>query len=285
MNYDETASAVPTFDRLMIPVLNALKVMGGSASNQELLDKVIELEEYPDEVQNFLHTDNRQTKLNYNLAWARTYLRKVGAVDNSQRGIWTITGSGEDVIADDIPNFVKTVRKESAENKKVKEVENTGEIVGDSDDNWKDVLLNVLTKMDPSAFERLCQRVLREYGFTKVKVTGKVGDGGIDGVGVLRIKLLSFHVAFQCKRYKGSVSSPQIRDFRGSMSAKSDKGLFITTGTYTKDAQDEAVRDGAVAIDVIDGDELCELLKELQLGTHTELVEKVTIDPEWFLNI
>ena len=104
-------------------------------------------------------------------------------------------------------------------------------------------------------------------------------------MGVLRIKLLSFHVAFQCKRYKGSVSASQVRDFRGSMSAKSDKGLFITTGTFTKDAQDEAVREAAVAIDLIDGDELCELLKELDLRTHTEMVEKVTIDPEWFSNI
>ena len=144
-------------------------------------------------------------------------------------------------------------------------------------------MLNVLINIEPDAFERLCQRVLREYGF--IKVTGKVGDGGIDGVGVLRIKLLSFHVAFQCKRYKGSVPAPQIRDFRGSMSAKSDKGLFITTGTFTKDAQDEAVREAAVAIDLIDGDELCELLKELGLGTHTEMVEKVTIDPEWFSEI
>ena len=141
--------------------------------------------------------------------------------------------------------------------------------------------------MEPDAFERLCQRVLREYGFTKVKVTGRAGDGGIDGVGVLRIKLLSFHVAFQCKRYKGSVPSPQIRDFRGSMSAKTDKGLFMTTGTFTKDAQDEAVREAATAIDLIDGSELCELIKELQLGVRTEKIvtEKVNIEPDRFSKI
>jgi restriction system protein len=285
MNDDDAAPAVPTFDALMIPALKALEVMGGSASNQELLDKVIELEEYSEEIQNFLHKDNRQTKLNYNLAWAKTYLKKVGAMDNSQRGVWTITSNGEDVVSDDIPDIVKKVRREDAEKQKAKKAESVEEIGDDSADNWKDALLNVLINIEPDAFERLCQRVLREYGFTKVKVTGKVGDGGIDGVGVLRIKLLSFHVAFQCKRYKGSVPAPQIRDFRGSMSAKSDKGLFITTGTFTKDAQDEAVREAAVAIDLIDGDELCELLKELGLGTHTEMVEKVTIDPEWFSEI
>ena len=232
-----------------------------------------------------LHTDHRQTKLNYNLAWAKTYLRKVGAVENSQRGVWTITSAGEHVAAADIPDLVKKVRKDSAEERRVRQAESREEIEDEGADNWKDTLLNVLGDMEPDAFERLCQRALREYGFTKVKVTGRAGDGGIDGVGVLRIKLLSFHVAFQSKRYKGSVSSPQIRNFRGSMSAKSDKGLFITTGTFTKDAQDEAVRDAAVAIDLIDGDELCELLKELGLGTHTKMVEEVTIDREWFSRI
>ena len=287
MNDNDAAPAVPTFDALMIPTLKALMAMGGSASNQELLDKVIELEAFSEEVQNFLHTDHRQTKLNYNLAWAKTYLRKVGAVDNSQRGVWTITSTAEDVVADDIPDLVKKVRKEVAEERRVKQAERREEIEDDSADNWKDALLNVLTNMEPDAFERLCQRVLREYGFTKVKVTGRAGDGGIDGVGVLRIKLLSFHVAFQCKRYKGSVPSPQIRDFRGSMSAKTDKGLFMTTGTFTKDAQDEAVRDAATAIDLIDGSELCELIKELQLGVRTEkiITEKVNIESDWFSKI
>ena len=285
MNDDNAAPPVPTFDALMIPALKALKAMGGSASNQELLDKVIELEMFSENVQNFIHTDNRQTKLNYNLAWAKTYLRKVGAVENSQRGVWTITSTGEGVVDADILDLVKKVRKEAAEERKVKQLETLEEAEDDSADSWKDALLNVLTDMEPNAFERLCQRVLREYGFTKVKVTGRAGDGGIDGVGVLRIKLLSFHVAFQSKRYKGSISSPHIRNFRGSMSAKSDKGLFITTGTFTKDAKDEAVRDAAVAIDLIDGDELCDLLKELGLGTRTEMVEEVTIYPEWFSDI
>jgi restriction system protein len=144
MNDDGTIPAVPTFDALMVPALNALKAMGGSASNQELLHKVIELEAFSEKVQNFLHTDNRQTKLNYNLAWARTYLRKVGAVDNSQRGVWTITETGEGVVTDDIPDFVRTVRKEAAEERKAKQVESREEVEDDSADNWKDTLLNIL---------------------------------------------------------------------------------------------------------------------------------------------
>ena len=113
--------------------------------------------------------------------------------------------------------------------------------------------------MEPGAFERLCQRVLRESGFTRVEVTGRSGDGGIDGAGVLRGDL----VRFQCKRHAGSVGAPAIRDFRGEVVGLSDKGLFITTGAFTKEAQREAVRDGAPTIDLIDGSELCILLKDL----------------------
>jgi len=136
--------------------------------------------------------------------------------------------------------------------------------------------------MDPSAFERLSQRILRESGFVKVQVTGKPNDGGIDGVGVLRMELVSFQVMFQCKRYKGTVSSSAIRDFRGAMTGRADKGLVITTGNFSAEAQREAVRDGAPTIDLIDGDDLCELLKKLKLGVSIELVEEVTVHPEFF---
>ena len=132
---------------------------------------------------------------------------------------------------------------------------------------------------------RLAQRILRESGFVKVEVTGRSGDGGIDGVGVLRLALLSFQVYFQCKRYKGSVSPGAIRDFRGAMVGRTDKGLFITTGTFTAEAKKEATRDGAPAIDLIDGDYLCDLLKSLKLGVTTRMVEEVSIDPSWFAKI
>lgn len=127
--------------------------------------------------------------------------------------------------------------------------------------SWKEKLLDVILSLESNAFERLCQRLLRESGFTKVEVTGKSGDGGIDGVGVLRVNLLSFHVLFQSKRFRGSVGASVIRDFRGAMVGRADKGLVLTTGNFTADARREATRDGAPAIDLIDGDALCDLLK------------------------
>lgn len=139
--------------------------------------------------------------------------------------------------------------------------------------------------LNPSAFERLAQRLLREAGFVKVEVTGRSGDGGIDGLGVLRLNLLSFQVLFQCKRYSGSVGPSTIRDFRGAMVGRSDKGLFITTGTFTAEARREATRDGAPPIELIDGDHLCDLLKNLSIGVRTEMVERVTIDTSWLASL
>jgi restriction system protein len=166
-----------------------------------------------------------------------------------------------------------------------KEIEIMADAGPAAEADWKSALLAVLGKMTPDGFERLAQRLLREAGFTKVEVRGKSGDGGIDGVGVLRVNLVSFQVYFQCKRWKGSVGSKEIRDFRGALQGRADKGLFITTGNFTSQASDEATRDGAIAIDLIDGDRLCDLLKENRLGVSTEMIERIFIQPEWFESV
>lgn len=145
-------------------------------------------------------------------------------------------------------------------------------------------MVDILTsKLSPAGFERLIQRVLRETGFVQVEVTGRTNDGGIDGKGIAKINgILSFHVVFQCKRYQGAVSAPQVRDFRGAMIGRADKGLFITTGYFTREAIKEATRDGAPTIDLVDGEKLAEKLKELALGVKIQTIEKVVIEADWF---
>ena len=139
------------------------------------------------------------------------------------------------------------------------------------------------------AFERLVQRMLRESGFTQVEVTGRSGDGGIDGSGIVRINgLLSFRVLFQCKRYKGSVGPNEIRDFVGALTGRADRGLFITTGTFTPKAVREATRDGIadkLTIDLIDGNAFAEKLREPHLGVLTRAIEVVDIEETWFKNV
>jgi restriction system protein len=284
-------SILPTFDSLMNPLFNALIALGGSGSIDEIYEKVIEMEKISEEITSLLHNPEKsnQTELGYRLAWARTYLKKYGFLENSSRGVWTLTQSAKEQKVINAQEVVKAVRDmdKPAISKAIKSeaeielqpVDTPEEIL-----EWKEELYLLLTKsISPDAFERLTQRLLRESGFVQVEVTGKTGDGGIDGKGIARINgLMSFHVIFQCKKYQGSVSAGEIRDFRGAMVGRADKGLFITTGTFTSAAIKEATRDGAPPIDLIDGEHLAEKLKELQLGVKTEMVEKVTIDKTWF---
>lgn len=277
---------LPTFDELIIPTLQALKKLGGSGSIEEIIEAVYEIANISEDVLQITHDENGlQREVDYRLAWSRTYLKKYGLIDNSARGIWSLTDSDLDISKIDSTIIVKTVREQNKPNKSKPDKSEDEEIIEQIEDttDWKEKLLNILFNIQPDAFERLAQRLLRESGFVQVEVTGKVGDGGIDGKGIVKISgFLSFHVIFQCKRYKGSITPSQIRDFRGAMQGRADKGLFITTGTFTRDAIKEATRDGAPPIDLIDGDLLCEKLRDYKLGVETKLIEKYDINSDWF---
>ena len=279
-----TKSPIPTDKDLLWPTLKALEGCGGSASIQELSEQVSTDLALPDEILDIPHKDGPRSEVDYRGAWARTHLKMVGAVDNTSRGIWTITEIGRRIQTD--KKVRELIRLEHAKQNKERQSRAVGAEAANDDapeeQDWKEALLSIVRRMEPDAFERLCQRVLRESGFAKVEVTGRSGDGGIDGSGVLRVNLISFHVLFQCKKYAGSVGASEIRDFRGAMVGRADKGLFITTGGFTKDAEREAVRDGAPAIDLIDGIDLCILLKNLGLGMSTKTVEVVKPTPEFF---
>jgi restriction system protein len=139
--------------------------------------------------------------------------------------------------------------------------------LGSTSKDYREEVLATMLSLPPAGFERLSQRLLRESGFTQVVVTGQSGDGGIDGFGILQINpLVSFKVLFQCKRYAKSVVPSQVRDFRGAMSGRADKGIIITTGTFTQEAKREATRDGAPPIELIDGEKLVDMLEKLELG-------------------
>ncbi|MDE2904167.1 MAG: restriction endonuclease [Chloroflexota bacterium] len=278
---------MPSFEELMWATLGALESLGGSASIRELDDSVSTNLGLTDDILDVLHGDGPQTEFANRCGWARTRLRSIGAVENSARGVWTVTESGRRIGSPDrMRELLRRQRREyrSGLRNAREEPNRVNDLTEESseEESWQAALLEILRKMEPDAFERLCQRLLREHGFTRVEVTGRSGDGGIDGTGVLRVNLLSFHVNYQCKRYSGTVGPGSIRDFRGALAGRADKGLFITTGRFTKDAEREAVRDGAMAIDLIDGVELCRLLREKELGVITETVERVTPDSSFF---
>lgn len=291
-----TVVEVPPYHKLLWPALQAVSELGGSASIGEIVETVIKCEGFSDEQQAVLHNDGPETEIRYRLAWARTYLKGMGLLTNSARGVWALTDAGSDVLA--APSATDDQRRELVRElwsayvarlrkaRKVKQPQADDDIDPEepAERTWKEQLLDHLMAMRPDAFERLAKRLLREADFDSVNVTGQSGDGGIDGLGVYHLGLVSFPVFFQCKRYRGSVSPSAVRDFRGAMSGRGDKGLLITTGSFTADAKKEATRDGAPPIDLIDGDRLCELLKQYDLGVRTETraVEDVTVDPSFF---
>ena len=235
------------------------------------------------------------TEIEYRLRWTQTYLKKDGLIDNPSTGVWSILPRGRTTSLGEIQSTKDRVqaayKRERAEKARLASEQlefdenDATSIEVEEELEWNVALLNELKQMDPIAFERLAQRLLRESGFTKVTVTSPSNDRGIDGTGVLRMNLVSFQVMFQCKRYAGTVSPGSIRDFRGAMQGRCDKGLIITTGTFTAEARREAIRDGAPTIDLIDGDGLCELLKRHGLGVSVKMVEQVFIDPEFFRRI
>lgn len=277
-----------TYNDLISPVFVALHALGGSGTVKEINDKIIETLKLPDSVVDILHDPNRstQTELEYQLAWARTYLKKYGAIENCSKGVWAITSnflSEKTIDAKEVQKRASSPKK--VETEVVKEISEIN-IIDDPEEiqPWKAKLIEVLHNMDPWGFERLAQRLLRECGFTQVQVTKKTGDGGIDGTGKLKINgIFSFNVAFQCKRYKGSVSAGDIRDFRGSLATNIEKGVFITTGSFTKAAREEASEQGKQQIDLIDGDEFMNKLAEYSIGLKE--VKSYDIDENFFRNI
>ena len=275
---------IPKFYELFNPLLAALRSLGGSGSNAELVDETARLLGLTDTE---LEEENRggQPRFAYRLAWARSYLKSFGLITNSERGVWSLTQRGTDVNSvdpDEVKRFVRSRRDQLPETTVDEEV--GGEAI--IDQSWRDRLLQFLFEVTPDQFERLCQRILREAGFVQVEVTGRSGDGGIDGTGIVELGgLLTFPILFQCKRYQGTVGASVVRDFRGAMVGRVDRGLILTTGVFSRDAHREATRDGAPPIDLVDRERLLDKLKSLRLGVEIELVERISVNEDWLRSL
>lgn len=282
----------PKFIQYFGPIIEALQDLGGSGRPDEVKDKIVERLKISEEEQNDL-TESGIQRFGNQVDWARFYLARAGYWDSSVRGVWSLTEKGRQtraINAQQALAIFKEVRRELEIDKKAlpteaiesgKAEENDEEQKTLQTADYRSDLLAVLRTLSASGFERLCQRLLRESGFERVTVTGRSGDGGIDGIGVLQMTpFVSFKVLFQCKRYIDTVSASQVRDFRGAMMGRADKGIIMTTGTFTKDARTEAVRDGVPPIELVDGDKLVDLFESLQLGLKPR--KAYDVDHEFF---
>jgi restriction system protein len=267
------------FGKYFNPVLDALRALGGSARPSEVCDWIAERLGITDEERD-KQNPSGGSQFENDVAWVRLYLVRTGYVDSSRRGVWSLTEKGRaaqnlsdeevaQIMRDSqaLPARTETARPTDAQIERVVVQQSEQAAPETAAPGYRDQVLAILQALPPQGFERLCQRLLRESGFQQVKVTGRSGDGGIDGIGILQVNpFVSFKVLFQCKRWNSGVGSGQVRDFRGAMMGRADKGLILTTGTFTADAQAEAVRDGVPPIELVDGQALVSLLEQLELG-------------------
>ena len=271
------------FTKWFGPLLNALRELGGSGRPKEVVIEIAKTEKVPDEKREevmksgILRFDNQ-------VAWARQYLVWEGLLESSKKGIWALSPKGQSSFLtneDARKIFLKWVdihqkakREKTTESKiiKIQSEEEPEEL----EHEITPTLLEVLKSVSPNGFEHICKRLLREHGFEHVYVTQASRDGGIDGYGTLELNpFVSMRVLFQCKRYQGTVSRSQIGDFRNAMIGRADKGIILTTGTFSEDAKREASRDGAPQVELIDGKKLVELFEKAELGVKPKVVYEV----------
>jgi restriction system protein len=271
------------FSKYLGPILDALRELGGSGRPKEVTDQVAKNLNISDKIRE-VTLKSGSSKWDNQIAWARQYLVYAGLIDNSQKGVWVLTPLGQNTTLTEKQGHeiflnqvarIQKIRKEKNNEKVVEEIEI------DSEDEKEETLLEVLKAISPIGFEHLCQRVLREIGFENVKVTQRSHDGGIDGFGTFKLnQLVSLKIVFQCKNQEKAVPREKVGDFRNAVIGRAEKGIIITTGTFSADAKREANRDGAIPIELIDGKRLVELFEELELGVKP--VTKYEIDYNFF---
>lgn len=286
------------FLKWMGPLLDALRELGGSGRPREVSSLIAERHQLSqDRLEET--TKSGQTRFHNQVAWARQYLVWDGLLDGSKHGVWSLSPKGQTTKLDATKSreiFLKWVKFHAETRRAAEDAVHDGnsetskgstarpakqEIVVPPDEIEDEELLAVLRRLSPSGFERVCQRLLRESGFESVKVTGKSHDGGIDGIGILQLNpFVTLKVLFQCKRYKGSVSRAEVGDFRNAMLGRADKGIILTTGSFSTEAVKEANRDGAPPIELVEGDKLVSLFERARLGVKERTV--FDVDHEFF---
>jgi restriction system protein len=288
----QSVAVGPKFIRFFWPIIGALRDLGGAAPAREAVDLAIEKLNIGDD-ERAERTKSGSLRVENQAHWARNYLVWAGLIDGSKHGLWKLTDEGwslrlEDQNAETAHELFKRVR-----------AEHSGEWgQGQQDDNGdpeqppepvdeheaEDVALtndlrSTVLNLSPGGFENLCKRLLTELGLEQLRTVGQAGDRGIDVEGHLRISsVVSFRVGVQCKLYAdGNQITPRlVREFQGAL-GHFDRGIFMTTSVFTKQAEEQATSPGYKPIDLIDGERLVGLLISHRLG-----VKQVTIVDQGF---
>lgn len=274
------------FTKWFGPLLDALRDLGESGRPSEVYDRIAQNLNLTDEVLDET-LKSGASRFRNQVAWARQYLVWEGLLDSSKHGTWTLTDRGREAYLSESQAqamFKKwvAIHAEARRKKRTHESRTPDDDVGPEtvDPKEKLGLITVLRSLSPVGFEKVCRELLRESGFEKVEITGGSADGGIDGFGTLEINpFVSFKVLFQCKRYADGnlVSRAQVGDFRNAMIGRAEKGIIITTSSFSNAAIQEANRDGAPHIELVDGEKLVEMFQRVELGVTKREVYDVDL--------
>ena len=300
---------IPNYQVLMLPLLKAVKDQKEYKLN-DIVDILANEFKLSEEERKELLPSGQSFLFGNRVGWARTYLKKAGLLDSPKRGYLIITQRGLDVLKQK-PKEVNVALlqqfSEFLEFQSSKRDDNTTEntiIQSESiqtpeeilENSYQDIrkslaqeLLDKITKLSPSFFERLVVELLVKMGYggsmkDAGRAIGKSGDEGIDGT-IKEDKLGLDIIYIQAKRWQPGnvVGRPEIHKFVGALAGQgAKKGIFITTSTFTKDAL-EFVPRNETKIVLIDGYLLAQLMIDYNLGVATQQVYEITkIDSDYF---
>lgn len=296
---------IPDYQTCMLPLLKY------AADNKEhkLADAVEDLSNQfgltAEERKELLPSKTQEVIFN-RIGWARTYMKKSGLLEDTRRGVFKITERGQAVLGENLERLsTKYLRKfdefnEFQRKHNEKDSKSENDVISDatpeemleagytklSENLVDDILVNI-AKCLPSFFEHLVVDLLVHMGYggsfsEAAQVVGKSGDEGIDGI-IKEDKLGLDTIYIQAKRWKGVVGRPEIQKFAGALlGQKASKGVFITTSSFTKEAEEYAASVDRKVV-LIDGQKLASLMIEHNVGISTvRTFEIKRIDSDYF---
>ncbi|MDD4001902.1 MAG: restriction endonuclease [Bacteroidales bacterium] len=270
----------PKFIRWFKPLLEVLLELG-SATPNEVTQRIAEKESLDEELLNKRYLKTGVLIFNNQVAFARQYLIWEGYLTSSSRGVWSLTDKGIEKARtfneEEAYNIYKkwiSLNRKIKPKKKIEENSEETIIVYESEESNElenTSLLEILKKVSPEGFEKLCGELLRNYNFEDIIITQLSHDGGIDGYATLKINpFIKYQIAFQCKRYEGSVPTKDVHAFC-SVAENKDRMLFITTGNFSKEAR-KIEQEKKSKLELIDGQTLEKMFQDIQLGVNTKTV-------------
>lgn len=304
-NKSFTERGIPTHRQLVVPVLKAMHVLGGSARANEITEQVLELVPGSEDLQQITYpTRPNLSVLIDRIGWARTKAKRIGVLEQPGQGMYLLTDKGEELLElgevdafDKVQQLDREFSRAQRQRKKLEKEAKTAdsdveddisdaEIGEDADEeerdsDWKSQLLERLHQLSPDGFEKFVIYLLRRQGL-HLQQTGGSGDEGVDAIGTAPISsVLSSRVAVQVKRYAPDkpIGRETVALFQRDAQTKgAERAIIVTLSRFTEPAR-KAATASIPTVDLISGDRLAELIRA---DGESGVKLRPTVDPRWF---